>query len=107
MAKYLFQGSYTEEGLKGLLEEGGSKRREAAEHVIKSVGGTLESYYFAFGDNDFYVIVDMPDNVSTSALALAVNGSGAVNVKTVVLLTPEEVDKAVKMTVDYRPPGQR
>ena len=107
MAKYLFQGSYTEEGLKGLLEEGGSKRREAAEHVIKSAGGTLESYYFAFGDNDFYVIVDMPDNVSTSALALAVNGSGAVNVKTVVLLTPEEVDKAVKMTVDYRPPGQR
>ena len=106
MAKYLFQGSYTEEGLKGLLEEGGSKRRDAAEHVIKSVGGTLESYYFAFGDNDFYVIVDMPDNVSTTALVLAVNGSGAVNVKTIVLLTPEEVDKAVKKTVDYRPPGQ-
>lgn len=106
MAKYLFQGSYTEEGLKGLLEEGGSKRREAAENVIKSVGGTLESYYFAFGDNDFYVIVDMPDNVSTAALALAVNGSGSVNVKTVVLLTPEEVDKAVKKAVDYRPPGQ-
>ena len=106
MAKYLFQGSYTEEGLKGLLKEGGSKRREAAEHVIKSVGGTLESYYFAFGGNDFYVIVDMPDNVSTAALALTVNGSGAVNVKTVVLLTPEEVDKAVKKTVDYRPPGQ-
>lgn len=106
MAKYLFQGSYTEEGLKGLLKEGGSKRREATEHVIKSVGGTLESYYFAFGGNDFYVIVDMPDNVSTAALALTVNGSGAVNVKTVVLLTPEEVDKAVKKTVDYRPPGQ-
>lgn len=106
MAKYLFQGSYTEEGLKGLLKEGGSKRREATEHVIKSVGGTLESYYFAFGSNDFYVIVDMPDNVSTAALALTVNGSGAVNVKTVVLLTPEEVDKAVKKTVDYRPPGQ-
>ncbi len=106
MAKYLFQGSYTEEGLKGLLKEGGSKRREAAEHVIKSVGGTLESYYFAFGGNDFYVIVDMPDNVSTAALALTVNGSGAVNVKTVVLLTPEEVDKAVKKAVDYRPPGQ-
>ena len=106
MAKYLFQGSYTEEGLKGLLEEGGSKRREAAEQVIKSVGGTLEAYYFAFGDNDFYVIVDMPDNVSTTAVSLVVNVSGAVNVKTVVLLTPEEVDQAVKKTVDYRPPGQ-
>jgi len=106
VAKYLFQGSYTEEGLKGLLEEGGSKRREAAEQVIKSVGGTLEAYYFAFGDNDFYVIVDMPDNVSTTAVSLVVNVSGAVNVKTVVLLTPEEVDQAVKKTVDYRPPGQ-
>ena len=106
MAKFLFQGSYTEEGLRGLLEEGGSKRREAAEQVIKSVGGTLEAYYFAFGDNDFYVIVDMPDNVSTTAASLVVNVSGAVNVKTVVLLTPEEVDQAVKKTVDYRPPGQ-
>ena len=106
MPKYLFQGSYTEEGLRGLLEEGGSKRREAAEQVVKSVGGTLEAYYFAFGDNDFYVIVDMPDNVSITAASLIVNASGAVKVKTIVLLTPEEVDQAVKRTVDYRPPGQ-
>ena len=106
MAKYLFQGSYTEEGLRGLLEEGGSKRREAAEQVVKSVGGTLEAYYFAFGDNDFYVIVDTPDNMSTTAASLIVNASGAVKVKTIVLLTPEEVDQAVKKTVDYRPPGQ-
>ncbi len=106
MPKYLFQGSYTEEGLRGLLEEGGSKRREAAEQVVKSAGGTLEAYYFAFGDNDFYVIVDMPDNVSITAASLIVNASGAVKVKTVVLLTPEEVDQAVKRTVNYRPPGQ-
>ena len=106
MPKYLFQGSYTEKGLSGLLKEGGSKRRDAAEQVIKSVGGTLEAYYFAFGDNDFYVIADMPDNVSTSAASLIVNASGAVKVKTIVLLTPEEVDQAVKKTVDYRPPGQ-
>ncbi len=106
MPKYLFHGSYTEEGLKGLLEEGGSKRREAAEQVIRSVGGTVEAYYFAFGDNDFYIIVDTPDNVSTTAASLIVNASGAVKVKTVVLLTPEEVDQAAKKTVDYRPPGQ-
>ena len=106
MAKYLFHGSYTEEGLKGLLEEGGSKRREAAQRVIESAGGTLEAYYFAFGDNDFYVLVDLPDNVSTTTVSLVVNVSGAVNVKTVVLLTPEEVDQAVEKTVDYRPPGQ-
>ncbi len=106
MAKYLFQGSYTEEGLRGLLEEGGSKRREATEQLVKSLGGTLEAYYFAFGDNDFYVIVDTPDNVSASAGSLVANASGAVKVKTIVLLTPEEVDQAVKKTVDYRPPGQ-
>ena len=106
MAKYLFQGSYTEEGLRGLLEEGGSKRREATEQLVKSLGGTLEAYYFAFGDNDFYVIVDTPNNVSASAGSLVANASGAVKVKTIVLLTPEEVDQAVKKTVDYRPPGQ-
>ena len=96
MPKYLFQGSYTEKGLSGLLKEGGSKRRDAAEQVIKSVGGTQEAFYFAFGDNDFYVIADMPDNVSTSAASLIVNASGAVKVKTIVLLTPEEVDQSPK-----------
>ena len=106
MAKYLFQGSYTEEGLRGLLKEGGTSRREATEQMAKSLGGMLEAYYFAFGDNDFYVIVDVPDNVSSSAASLIANASGAVKVKTVVLLTPEEVDQAVKKTVDYRPPGQ-
>jgi uncharacterized protein with GYD domain len=106
MSKYLFHGSYTEEGLKGLLKEGGSKRREATEQLVKSLGGTLEAYYFAFGDNDFYLIADAPDNVSASAASLVANASGAVKVKTVVLLTPEEVDQAVKKTVEYRPPGR-
>ena len=106
MPKYLIQGSYTEEGLKGLLKEGGSKRREAAERIINSAGGTLEVLYFAFGDNDFYVIADLPDNVSGAATSIFVNASGAIKTKTVVLLTPEEVDQAVKKTVEYRSPGQ-
>ncbi len=106
MPKYLFHGSYTQEGLKGLLKEGGSKRREAAEQAIKSAGGTLEAYYFAFGDNDFYVISEMPDNVSVTAASLVIGAGGAATGNTVVLLTPEEVDEAVKKTVDYRPPGQ-
>ena len=105
MAKYLFHGSYNVEGLKGLLKEGGTGRREATEQLAKSLGGTLEAYYFAFGENDFYVIVDLPDNVSSCAAALMGNASGAINVKTVVLLTPEEMDLAVKKTVDYRAPG--
>ena len=106
MPKYLFQGSFPVEGLKGLIKEGGSGRREAAEKLAESLGGKLEVYYFAFGKNDFYVIMDLPDNVSSCAGALMANASGGTRVKTVVLLTPEEVDQAVKKTVDYRPPGQ-
>jgi uncharacterized protein with GYD domain len=74
--------------------------------VIKSLGGTLEAYYFAFGDNDFYALADLPDNVSGAAASIVGNASGALKVKTDVLLTPEEVDQAVKKTVEYRPPGQ-
>jgi uncharacterized protein with GYD domain len=106
MPKYLFQATYIGEGLKGLLKEGGSKRRETVEQMIKGMGGTLEGYYFAFGEYDSFVIVDLPDNVSTTALSLIVNASAAVKVKTTVLLTPEEVDQATKKSVDYRPPGR-
>ncbi len=105
MPKYLFHGSYTPEGLKGLLAEGGSSRIEAAKQALKSVGGTLEAFYFAFGDYDFYIIVDMPDNVSTTAISFAGNVSGTFSIKTIVLLTPQEVDEAAKKSVDFRPPG--
>jgi len=106
MPKYLYRASYTTEGLKGLLKEGAAKRREVVEQLTKSLGGTVEAFYFAFGDDDVYIISDVPDNVTTAAVSLAVNASGAVKVKTTVLLTPEEVDQAAKMTVNYRPPGQ-
>jgi uncharacterized protein with GYD domain len=106
MPKYLFQASYTTEGLRGLLKDGGSKRREVVEQLTKSLGGTIEAFYFAFGDNDVYIISDVPDNITTTAVSLTVNASGAVKVKTTVLLTPEEVDQAAKMTINYRPPGQ-
>ncbi len=106
MPKYLVQGSYVGEGLKGLLKEGGSSRRETIKQLVKGMGGTLEVFYYAFGDDDIFAIADMPDNVSMSALALAINASGAVAIKTKVLITPEEVDQATQMTVDYRPPGQ-
>ena len=106
MPKYLFHSCYTEEGLKGLLKEGGSSRREAVEQAVQGLGGTLEAFYYAFGETDVFVIVDLPDNVSTTALALIVNAAGTAKVKTTVLITPEEVDQAVKRSVDYRPPGQ-
>ena len=106
MPKYLISGSYTEEGLKGLLKDGGSKRMEATRQAVESLGGTLEAYYFAYGDNDFYFIADQPDNVNVIGGILLANSSGAVKLKTTVLITPEEVDHAVKKTMDWRPPGQ-
>ena len=104
MAKFLFEASYTQEGVKGVQSGGGSSRRDAIATVAESVGGELESFYFAFGESDAYVICDLPDNESAAAVALTVNAAGAATVKTVVLLTPEEVDEAAKRSVEYRPP---
>jgi uncharacterized protein with GYD domain len=105
MPKYLIQASYTPEGARGVAKEGGTSRRDTIAKLAENSGGTMESFYFAFGDRDAYVICDMPDNATAAAVALAVNSSGAVHVNTVVLMTPEEVDEATKRTVDYRPPG--
>jgi uncharacterized protein with GYD domain len=106
MPKYLIQGSYSEQGLNGLLKEGGSKRREAVEQSTKGMGGQLETFYYAFGSDDFVIIVDLPSNVDAAALALAVNASGTVESRITVLITPEEIDQATKKTVKYRPPGK-
>jgi len=106
MPKYLICGSYTEEGLNGLLKEGGTKRLEATKQAVESLGGTLEAYYYAYGDNDFYFIADQPENINVVAGILMANASGTVKLKTIPLITPEEVDEAVKKTMDWRPPGQ-
>jgi uncharacterized protein with GYD domain len=105
MAKYMFEARYTAEGVKGLVSEGGSGRKAAVEKAIAGVGGRVESFYFGFGDVDAYVIAELPDNVAASAMALAVAQSGRAAVRTVALLTPEEVDRAAKKAVAYRPPG--
>jgi uncharacterized protein with GYD domain len=106
MPKYLLHANYTVEGVKGLRKEGGTARKAAAEQLVKSLGGTVESFYFAFGDTDVYALVDMPDHASMSAAALAIGASGAVSGKTTVLMTAEEVDAAVKKMPTYRAPGQ-
>lgn len=106
MPKYLVQASYNAEGVKGLLKDGGSKRRSAVEQSVKALGGRVEAFYFSFGDADSLVIVDVPDNITAAALSFAVNASGAVTLKTTPLLTPEEVDQAAKKSVTYHPPGE-
>jgi len=105
MAKYLFHGSYTQEGLKGLLKEGGSGRKEAVGKLMKSLGGSLETYYWGFGGDDFYVIAELPDNTAAAAGSLIVAATGTVAVSTTVLLTAEEIDAASKKGAEYRPPG--
>ena len=104
MPKYLCQGSYTEQGLKGLLKEGGSKRRAMVEQLVKEMGGKLEALYYAFGNDDFYIIFDLPSNVDMAAVAMVANASGAVKSRITVLMTPEEVDVASKKQVNFRPP---
>ena len=105
MPKYLVQGSYSVEGAKGLLKDGGTKRRAMVQALMENLGGRVESFYYAFGDADAYIVVDGPDNVTAAAVSMAVNASGAVNTKTTVLLTAEEIDQAITKSVNYRPPG--
>jgi uncharacterized protein with GYD domain len=106
MPKYLVQASYTADGAKGLLKDGGSKRRAAAKTLIESLGGKIECFYFAFGKTDVVAIADFPDSVSAAAASLTLSASGAVAGQVTVLLTPEELDQATKKSGKYTPPGK-
>ena len=106
MPKYLVSASYTAEGAKGLLKDGGTKRRQAIEAAINGVGGRVEAFYFAFGEHDVYVIFDAPDNASVAAITVAVGAAGGAVSRTTVLLTAEELDQATKKKSNYIPPGQ-
>ncbi len=106
MPKYLFEAHYTPEGAKGVAKDGGTGRRAAIAKAAESVGGKLESLHFAFGGVDVFAIIELPDNVTAAAVALAVNQGSTVSAKTIVLITPEEMDKAAQKAVAYRAPGQ-
>jgi uncharacterized protein with GYD domain len=105
MPKYLVQGSYTDQGLKGLLKEGGSKRRAMVEKLAEEMGGKLDVFYFAFGGDDFVIILDLPGNIDMAATAIVAQASGMVKSRVTVLMAPEDVDQAVQRKVDFRPPS--
>lgn len=105
MPKYLWQVSYTAEGARGLLKEGGTSRRAVVEQLIKEAGGSLEAFYYAFGEDDVVCIVDVPDAKTATAISLTVGASGAARVRTTVLMRPEDIDDAAQMSIGYRPPG--
>jgi uncharacterized protein with GYD domain len=105
MPKYLIEASYTADGVKGVAAKGGTARREAVGELISSVGGNMESFHFAFGAADALVICELPGDEVAAALAMSINQSGTTTTRTVVLLTPEQVDSAAQAVPDYRAPG--
>jgi uncharacterized protein with GYD domain len=105
MPKYLLEVTYTLDGVQGVVAKGGSARKSAAAAAAKSAGGKLDSLYFAFGGTDVYAVADLPNNEAAAALALTVSAAGGARVRTVVLLTPEEIDSATSQNVKYKPPG--
>ena len=105
MPRFLIEATYTAQGVTGVRSGGGSARRDAIVHLAESVGGRMETFDFAFGRSDVVTICELPDNAAAAAVILAVNGSGAVNARTTVLLSPEEVDRAAQQSADYRAPG--
>ena len=105
MARYLWQVSYTADGVKGVLSEGGTSRRSMVQQLVEGLGGRVDTFDFAFGADDVYVIAELPDNVTAAAIGLTVAAAGAASIKTVVLISPEEVDEATKKSVGYRAPG--
>ncbi|MFF3398091.1 GYD domain-containing protein [Streptomyces sp. NPDC002659] len=105
MSKYLFRVTLTVDGLRGMLKEGAASRREVVERMVQGLGGQIESMYWAFGEDDVYVIADLPSNASAAAMGLVTSASGGVRTNTVVLLTADEIDEAARQKVEYRAPG--
>jgi uncharacterized protein with GYD domain len=105
MPKYLITASYTQEGVKGLLKDGGSKRRQAVENLATALGGSIDAFYYMFGSDDALVIADLPDEATAAAVSLTVAASGSATLNTTVLLEPETIDDATNKSINYIPPG--
>jgi uncharacterized protein with GYD domain len=101
----MFHGSYSQEGARGLLRDGGTARRAAVERLVQSLGGRLEGFHYAFGDTDLFIIVDLPGHVAAAAASLIVAASGAGHWRTVVLMSAEEMDAATRTGATYTAPG--
>src|ERR1700722_3713951 len=106
MPKYLIEANYTAEGLKGLREQKATRRRAVISKMVKDLGGTVEAFYWSFGERDAIALMGLPDANTAAALALSISASGLVHTKTTMLMTAEEVDKAFKKSVPYKPPGR-
>lgn len=107
MAKYLIQGNYTVDGIKGLLKDGGSGRKEAISILARSLGGSLDALYFSSAGPAYVCLMDLPDSASAAAATTVVAGSGAVTIESCTeLLNPLQFDEAAKKSPAYRAPGR-
>jgi uncharacterized protein with GYD domain len=104
MAKYLFEVSYSVEGAEGLLAHGGTARLEAITTAIEALGGTVDSFDFSLGHEDAYLIASLPDVQAVAAMSITVAAAGGARVRSHELLSPAQVDEALKTRVEYTPP---
>jgi uncharacterized protein with GYD domain len=105
MPRYLIKVSYTSDGTRGLLRDGGRNRQRAVTAMVEGLGGRVEAFFYALGEDDLFIILELPSNADMAAVSMAVTASGGARFNTVTLLTPEEVDQATERAVSYRPPG--
>jgi len=105
MPKYMISANYTAEGMAGVRSAGAKSRVDAVSTMLEAMGGKLDSFHFAFGDTDVFAIVEVPDDEAAAAASIAINGSGAASSRTIKLLTVEQIDEALRRTVNYQPPG--
>lgn len=105
MARFLYKFSYGKEGMQGVMKEGAVSRRTFIEKMAAEMGGSIESFDFAFGETDVYLIAEMPDQITAASVATAVSASGAGSIETVVLLSAEDIDRAIAKNAPYRAPG--
>jgi len=105
MPHFMIRASYTTEGIQGVIKEGAASRLDVVNQLAASLGGSVEAAYWAFGEDDFLAILELPDNAAAAAAVSTVAATGAVTIRTVVLLTAAEVDEARTRTASYRPPG--
>ena len=107
MKKYLITGTYSAEGTKALIKEGGTKRKNAIDKMLAGLGGKVESFYYSTGEHDVYVIIEFQDDTNAAAVTLAVNSSGMVRISTTPLISVKDMDASCKRTITYRAPGQK
>jgi uncharacterized protein with GYD domain len=107
MKKYLITASYNANGTKGLLEDGGSRRKSEVQKMLAGLGGKMELFYYAFGEHDVYIVTELPDDITAAAVGLRVKATGLVSISTTVLLSPEDIDSASNKSVSYKAPGEK